>query len=89
MYKDVSFWIPQGMAFEKNDVYEIVRGVAGDLVEKVELIDEFVHPKTRRTSHCYRIMYRHMDRTLTNDEIDAKQEIVRDLIASNLKVELR
>lgn len=71
-YKDVSFWLPltgenkgQGAAspaFHENDLMEIVRDVASDLVEDVGLIDDFVHPKTSRRSKCYRINYRSMDR---------------------------
>lgn len=40
----------------------MIRDVAGDLVENVELFDTFVHPKTGRTSQAYRINYRHMGR---------------------------
>jgi phenylalanyl-tRNA synthetase alpha chain len=54
-----------------------------------ELIDDFTHPKTGKTSHCYRIAYRSMDRSLTNAEIDALQERVRDLTVDRLGVELR
>ena len=69
--------------------HELVRSVAGDLVESVTNIDTFEHPKTGRVSHCYRINYRSMDRSLTNEEIDALQETVRDQASSNLGVELR
>lgn len=38
-YKDFSFWIPStGKAFHENDFCEAVRGIAGDLVEGVELV---------------------------------------------------
>merc|ERR1712130_343311 len=41
-YKDIAFWIPDG--FEQNDFYELGRAVAGDPVEKVDLVDEFTNP---------------------------------------------
>jgi phenylalanyl-tRNA synthetase alpha chain len=86
-YKDVSFWLSDH--FHVNDFNEGVRGIAGDWVEKVELIDDFTHPKTNRQSHCYRISYRNMDRSLTNEEVDVVQEKVREYAVETLKVELR
>jgi len=86
-YKDISFWTND--KFHANDLNELVRNIAGDLVEELELIDDFIHPKTNKTSHCYRISYRSMDRNLTNEEIDALQEQVRDRTARELGVELR
>ena len=89
-YKDVSFWVgDSGGAFHENDVHEIARGVAGDLCESVEAVDEFVHPKTGKKSVCFRINYRSMDRSLTNEEVDELQFKIRDRIASELPVELR
>lgn len=70
-YKDVSFW--HGEDFHENDLYEVVRDVAGDLVEQVSVVDQFRHPKTQRESKCFRIVYRHMDRSLTNEEVDSYQ----------------
>lgn len=86
-YKDITFWIPND--FVDNDFFEIIRNIAGDLVENVKLIDEFQHPKTGKKSKCFRILYRHMDRSLTNEEIDVFQFKIRDKIKENLKVELR
>jgi len=97
-YKDVSFWLPdkererereREREFHSNDVYEIIRSVAGDMVEKVSLSSSFTHPLSLRVSHCYRISYRHMDRSLTNDEVNAVQERVREQLAAELSVELR
>jgi phenylalanyl-tRNA synthetase alpha chain len=95
-YKDVSFWLPPASnvnskedSIHPNDIYELMREIAGDLVEKVELIDQFQHPKTLKKSHAYRITYRSMDRNLTNKEIDEIQWKVRDELVKKLKVELR
>ena len=35
--KDISFWLPD-KSWEENDFCELVRDVAGDLVENVELV---------------------------------------------------
>lgn len=86
-YKDIAFWITD--QFTENNLCELVRGIGGDLVEEVKLIDNFTHPKTQRTSHCYRIAYRSMERSLTDEEINAIQEKVRALVAENMGVELR
>ena len=86
-YKDITFWLPND--FSENDFYEVVRSIGGDLVEKVELIDEFCHPQTKKTSRCYRITYRSMDRNITNEEINAIQSRVRDVAEEKLRVELR
>jgi phenylalanyl-tRNA synthetase alpha chain len=98
-YKDVSFWLNDGDStsqqqehapFHVNELLDILRGVAGDLVENVQLVDQFVHPKTQRESRCYRITYRSMDRSLTNEEIDELQETFRQKIQTDLhSVELR
>ncbi|KAL9656371.1 hypothetical protein ABK040_005137 [Willaertia magna] len=87
-YKDISFWI-DGKKWSDNDFYEIVRELAGDLVENVSIVDDFVHPKTGKRSKCYRIMYRSMDRSLTNEEIDNIQFKLRELIPNKLSVTLR
>ena len=87
-YKDIAFWLPEEKINE-NDFHEVVRSSAGDLVEKVELIDKFVHPKTERVSHCYRITYRSMDRNVTNEEINVIQDQIREMVVNELGVELR
>ena len=53
LLQDVSFWLPE-QGFTENNLCELVRGIAGDMVESVSIIDSFTHPKKQRTSHCYR-----------------------------------
>ncbi|KAF9429888.1 hypothetical protein BGZ94_009077 [Podila epigama] len=85
--KDISFW--SGENFHENNFCEIVRDVAGDIVEDVQLIDEFTHPKTKKRSVCYRINYRSMDRNVTNAEINEIQEKLREEVVKRMSVELR
>ncbi|KAK4771996.1 hypothetical protein SAY86_013771 [Trapa natans] len=85
-YKDMSFWINE--SFTENNLCEVIRGIAGDLVEEVTLIDNFTNKKGM-TSHCYRIAYRSMERSLTDDEINDLQWNVREQVQSKLNVVLR
>lgn len=86
-FKDITFWVPED--YDENSFFELVRGTSGDMVEAVECIDTFTHPKSKQTSKCYRINYRHMDRNLTNDEVDQWQFQLRDKVESELGVKLR
>ncbi|KAK3060994.1 hypothetical protein LTS18_007255, partial [Coniosporium uncinatum] len=104
-YKDVAFWLSGSSssgsaaggagatatkaAFHENDVMELVRDVAGDNVEDVRLIDEFTHPKTGRRSMCYRVNYRSLEKTLTNEEANEMHEKLRQRLVETLGVELR
>ena len=96
--RDVAFWVrgtstsaggALQQAFHENDVMEIVREVGGDLVEHVQLIDEFRHPKTGRKSYCYNINYRSLERALSREEANNLHEEVRKELVEKLDVELR
>ena len=76
-------------AFHENDVMEIVRDTAGNLAEDVKLVDEFVHPTSGRKSMCYRIVYRSLERTLTNEEVNEMHGEVVARLVSELDIELR
>ncbi|KPI40695.1 Phenylalanine--tRNA ligase, mitochondrial [Cyphellophora attinorum] len=79
----------QPAAFHENDVMEIVRDIGGTLVEDVKLVDEFVHPKSGRKSLCYRINYRSLERTLTNEEVNDLHRQITEKMKGDLGVELR
>lgn len=89
--RDISFWLPEGREadFHENQFFELVREVAGDLVETVARMDVFKHPKSGRTSHAFRIDYRSMERTLDNAEINALQASLRAAAERQLGVTLR
>lgn len=99
-YKDVAFWLRSavspagggqggGQDFHENDIMEIVRDIGGDVVEDVVKVDEFTHPVTGRKSLCYRINYRSLERTLTNEEANNYHDAVRMALVDKLGVALR
>lgn len=88
-FKDVSFWLPTDSTFHDNDFCDLVRDVAGDVVENVKITDTYVHPKSKRTSVCYRINYRSMDRSLSNDETNALHAQVTSRLREQFRVEIR
>lgn len=94
---DLSFWLPvddddddsESNKYCPNDFYDLCRTVGGDLIEQVKLIDDFVHPKSKRRSHCYRIVYRAADRVLSKDEVNVLHQQIGDMCKSQFRVELR
>jgi len=86
---DISFWIPEGNSFTSNDFYDLVRSVGGDLIEQVSLVDEFHHLKKKRWSHCYRIVYRSMDKTLTQGEVNGVHKLIEEATVRDLGCLLR
>ncbi|KXH51240.1 phenylalanyl-tRNA synthetase [Colletotrichum simmondsii] len=99
--KDVSFWLGSTSSaaggntkantqdFHENDFMELVRDIAGERAEDVRLVDEFTHPKTGRRSMCYRINYRSLERTLTNEETNELHSEVTRKLVEKLGVEIR
>lgn len=37
-FKDVSFWLPENIDLHDNDLCDLVRDVAGDIVEDVKMV---------------------------------------------------
>jgi len=89
---DISFWLPSNSdadSMSPNDFYDLVREVGGDIVEQVKLVDEFKHPKSGLISHCYRIVYRHMSKTLTQDYVNSVHKSIEEAAIANLNVKIR
>lgn len=69
--RDISFVVDSD--FTPNNYFDLVRDVAGDLVEEMTLLDKYENIEkfgAGKTSYAYRIVYRSLDRTLTNAEVD-------------------
>lgn len=86
---DISFWLPEDKEFTSNDFYDLVRSIGGNIVEQVVLVDEFKHPKTGKMSHCYRIIYRHMEKTLTQAEVNVVHNEIGRCAQKKLSVKIR
>lgn len=86
-YKDISFYLNKNFSY--NDLCAIVRDEdKNNIIESVTLIDEF-KSKKKGTSHCYRLVYRSMDGTLKNLEVDKIQDAIKQRIIKELGVEVR
>ncbi|WAR12179.1 SYFM-like protein [Mya arenaria] len=86
-HNDISFWVPTG--FQENDFYDIVRSCGGNIVEQVELIDVYNYTKLQKTSHCYRVIYRHPSRALQSEEVDEITKLIKAEAETRLNVTLR
>ena len=89
---DLSFWLPADLeieAFSVNDLYDLVRDIGGDTIEQVKLHDKFKHPKTGRNSMCFRIIYRHMERTLSQKEANEIHAKISKELVEKYRVTIR
>lgn len=78
--RDISF-IVKKETFVPNNYFDLVRDLADDLVEEVELIDTYEDKEKfgeGMKSYTYRIIYRSVDRTLTNEEVDELHTKIED-----------
>ncbi len=74
--RDISFWIKPEETIEvknkdsglieknwivMNDWYEFIRGKAGDIIEQIQIMDTFTHPKNNKFSIMVRLTYSSVD----------------------------
>lgn len=69
--RDISFVVSK--TFSPNDYFDLVRDVLGDMAEEVALMDEYENDAkfgADKKSYAYRVTYRSLDKTLTDDEVN-------------------
>lgn len=72
--RDISFIVDK--SFVPNNYFDLVRDIAGDLVEEMALLDKFENEQKfgkDKVSYTYRVTYRSADRTLKTEEVEPLQ----------------
>jgi phenylalanyl-tRNA synthetase alpha chain len=88
--RDISFIVDKSVSL--NTYFETVRDIAGDLVEEFKLVDTYENAAkfgADKVSYTFRIIYRSLTRTLTNEEVNAIHDKIRERTAGEFKAVLR
>ncbi len=85
--RDISFYYPEG--FEKNDFFTVLNEFAENIISKMDLVDEFVNPKTNKKSLSFRITFESLDKTLTSEEVNLVMDEIKSNLKDNYFVEIR
>jgi len=89
--RDISFVVNND--FIPNNYFDLIREVTGEnLVEEVKLIDKYKNEEKfgkDKTSYTYRIIYRSLEKTLTNAEIDATHKKLEQKTAETYGAKIR
>lgn len=88
--RDISFVAPPN--FAPNNYFDLIRETVGEeLTEEVKLIDTYKNKEKfgDNTSYAYRITYRSLERTLTNDEVDTLHKKLEAATAAQYGAKVR
>ncbi|MEQ1561600.1 MAG: hypothetical protein ABL899_02675 [Nitrospira sp.] len=88
--RDISFVVDN--TFVPNDYFDLVRETAPNLVEQVELIDKYENAEkfgANKVSYAYRVTYRHLDKTLTGEEVDEIHKKLEDVTTKTYNAIIR
>jgi phenylalanyl-tRNA synthetase beta chain len=86
---DLALLVPESMAAAR--VEEVLRAGAGDLLERLELLDEYrgkgIEPGMR--SLMWRLTLRHAERTLRDKEVDGRRDKLLKTLENELGIRQR
>ena len=88
--RDISFIVKND--FVPNNYFDLVRDVVGDMAEEMTLKDKYENDEKLgigKVSYAYRITYRSIDKTLTNDEVNALHKKLEDATVKNFSAVIR
>ncbi len=88
--RDISFVIDKNVAL--NNYYELVRDEGADLIEQVELSDQYENDEkfgAGKKSYTFRIVYRSLEKTLTNEEVNVIHEKITEKTQKELSAVVR
>ncbi|MDP2665829.1 MAG: hypothetical protein Q8P23_04360 [bacterium] len=88
--RDISFIVTKD--FVPNNYFDLVRDILGDMAEQVELLDTYENEEklgVYKMSYAYRIIYRSIDKTLTNDEVNALHAKLEEATTENFSAKIR
>jgi phenylalanyl-tRNA synthetase beta chain len=87
--RDIAFFVPVEVSVA--DLEQCMIKAAGNLLESIKLFDEYrgEHVPEGQRSLAFRLVYRASDRTLTDAEIEPKQQKVREALVKEFFVDLR
>lgn len=88
--RDISFIVPN--TFILNNYFDLIRDLGGDLIEQVELLDKYENAEKfgeGKLSYTFRITYRNLERTLTNEEVSALHTKLEEKTEADFGAEIR
>lgn len=88
--RDISFIVDN--SFTPNDYFDLIRDIAGDLAEEVELLDKYENEEKfgkSKISYTYRVVYRSPDRTLKTEEVEMLQNKLIEETKAQYNAEIR
>jgi phenylalanyl-tRNA synthetase alpha chain len=96
--RDISFVVAKSLpdseaGFVPNNYFDLIREVIGeDLIEEVKLLDKYENAEKfgkDKISYAYRIIYRSLERTLINSEVDALHKKLEQKTAETYGAKIR
>jgi phenylalanyl-tRNA synthetase alpha chain len=88
--RDISFVVDN--TFTPNNYFDLVRDVAGDMAEQVELLDKYENEAKfgpGKISYAYRITYRSLDKTLTDEEVNTLHKQLEEATVKSYDAAIR